>query len=191
MPNGKGILQNLLHILCNLLCGEVIVLQYLVYVIAVEELLLEAEVQHLNVGITVETRDLLSEAAVEYAVLEGDDHVVIRLEALEQVSIHAGDIVRVDKSRLYAGLFLDERRRLFTERVERTQTDDSDLCALLLNLVGVQPAEVLSNSLSVLNQCAARHTDSDRMLVLLNAPVENCKVIFFGRRSNINKVRNV
>ena len=27
--------------------------------------------------------------------------------------------------------------------------DDSDLCALLLNLVGVQPAEVLSNSLSV------------------------------------------
>lgn len=152
IPNGKGILQNLLHILCNLLCGEVIVLQYLVYVIAVEELLLEAEVQHLNVGITVETRDLLSEAAVEYAVLEGDDHVVIRLEALEQVSIHAGDIVRVDKSRLYAGLFLDERRRLFTERVERTQTDDSDLCALLLNLVGVQPAEVLSNSLSVGNQ---------------------------------------
>ena len=62
-------LENLLHILRNLLCGEVIVLQYLVYVIAVEKLLLEAEVQHLNVGITVKTRDLLSEAAVEYAVL--------------------------------------------------------------------------------------------------------------------------
>lgn len=30
IPNGKGILQNLFHILCNLLCGEVIVLQYLV-----------------------------------------------------------------------------------------------------------------------------------------------------------------
>ena len=113
IPNGKGILQNLLHILRNLLCGEVIVLQYLVYVIAVEELLLETKVQYLHVGVTVETRDLLSEAAVEYAVLKGDDHVVIRLEALEQVSIHAGDIVRVDKSRLYAGLFLDERRRLF------------------------------------------------------------------------------
>lgn len=53
MSNGKGILQNLLHILCNLLCGEVIVLQYLVYVIAVEELLLETKVQYLNVGITV------------------------------------------------------------------------------------------------------------------------------------------
>ena len=122
IPNGKGILQNLLHILRNLLCGEVIVLQYLVYVIAVEELLLETEVQHLNVGITVKTRDLLSEAAVEYAVLEGDDHVVIRLEALEQVSIHAGDIVRVDKSRLYAGIFLDERRRLF-HRAGRTNPD--------------------------------------------------------------------
>ena len=37
MPNRKGILQNLLHILRNLLCGEVIVPQYLVYVIAVEK----------------------------------------------------------------------------------------------------------------------------------------------------------
>ena len=55
-------LENLLHILCNLLCGEVIVLQYLVYVIAVEELLLETKVQYLNVGITVKTRDLLSKA---------------------------------------------------------------------------------------------------------------------------------
>ena len=71
MPNGKGILQNLLHILRNLFCGEVIVLQYLVYVIAVEKLLLETEVQYLHVRIAVETRDLLSEAAVEYAVLEG------------------------------------------------------------------------------------------------------------------------
>ena len=43
----------------NLLCGEVIVLQYLVYVIAVEELLLETKVQYLHVGVTVETRDLL------------------------------------------------------------------------------------------------------------------------------------
>ena len=73
MPNGKGILQNLLHILRNLLCGEVIVLQYLVYVIAVEKFLFETEVQYLHVRIAVETRDLLSEAAVEYAVLEGDD----------------------------------------------------------------------------------------------------------------------
>ena len=122
MPNGKGILQNLL-ILCNLLCGEVIVLQYLVYVIAVEKLLLETKVQYLHVRIAVEPRDLLTEAAVEYAVLEGDDYIVIRLEALEQVSIHASDIVRVDKSRLYAGLFLDERRRLFTERAGRTNPD--------------------------------------------------------------------
>ena len=116
---------------------------------------------------------------------------MIRLEALEQVSIHAGDIVRVDKSRLYAGLFLDERRRLFTERVERTQTEDSDLCALLLNLVGVQPAEVLSYSLSVGNQCAARHTDSDRMLVLLNAPVEHRQIFFLGSRHQINQVGDV
>ena len=64
-------LENLLHILRNLLCGEVIVLQYLVYVIAVEELLLETKVQYLHVRIAVETRDLLSEAAVEYAVLKG------------------------------------------------------------------------------------------------------------------------
>ena len=48
----------------------------------------------------------------------------------------------------------------------------------LLNLVGVQPAEVLSNSFSVGNQCAARHTDSDRMLVLLNAPVEHRQIFF-------------
>lgn len=61
MPNGKGILQNLLHILRNLLCGEVIVLQYLVYVIAVEKFLFETEVQYLHVRIAVETRDLLSE----------------------------------------------------------------------------------------------------------------------------------
>ena len=71
MPNRKGILQNLLHILRNLLCGEVIVPQYLVYVIAVEKFFFETEVQYLHVRIAVETRDLLSEAAVEYAVLEG------------------------------------------------------------------------------------------------------------------------
>ena len=168
-----------------------IVLQYLVDVIAVEKLLLETEVQHLHVGITVETRDLLTEAAVEYAVLKGDDHIVIRLEALEQVSIHAGDIVRVDEGRLYAGLFLDERRRLLAERVERTQTDNSDRCALLLNLVGVQPAEVLVNSLSVGNKRAARHTDNDRVLVLLNAPVEHRQIFFLGSRRQINQVGDV
>ena len=68
MPNGKGILQNLLHILRNLFCGEVIVLQYLVYVIAVEEFLLETKVQYLHVGVTVETRDLLSEIALGLAL---------------------------------------------------------------------------------------------------------------------------
>ena len=168
-----------------------IVLQYLVDIIAVEELLLETEVQHLHVGIAVETRDLLTEAAVEYAVLKGDDHIVIRLETLEQVSIHAGDIVRVDQGRLYAGLFLDERRRLLAERVERTQTDNSDLCALLLYLVGVQPAEVLGHSLSVGNQCAARHTDNNRVLVLLNAPVEHRQIFFLGSRRQINQVGDV
>ena len=76
MPNGKGILQNLLHILRNLLCGEVIVLQYLVYVIAVEELLLETKVQYLHVRVTVETRNLLTEASIQDAVLQRDHNIM-------------------------------------------------------------------------------------------------------------------
>ena len=116
---------------------------------------------------------------------------MVSLEAFQQVSIHAGDIIRVDKGGMHTGLFPDERCGLFTERVERAQTDDSDLCALFLDLVGVQSAEVLGDSLAVGNERAARHTDNDRMLVLLDAPVEHRQIFLLGGRCEVNEVGDV
>ena len=110
-------------------------------VVAVKEGLFDAVVQHPDVRCAVETRDLLAESAFKLTVLERDDDIMVGGELAQQLFVQTGDEARIDNGRVDAGFFFEQRRRLFREGEERAETEDSDPCAAVGDMIGVQTAE--------------------------------------------------
>ena len=112
-------------------------------------------------------------------------------ELAQQLFVQTGDEARIDNGRVDAGFFFEQRRRLFREGEERAEAEDSDPCAAVGDMIGVQTAEILLDRLCGRRERSDRHTDRDRILVLLDAPVKHGKIFVPACRREVNEVRNV
>ena len=109
----------------------------------------------------------------------------------QQLFVQTGDEARIDNGRVDGGFFFEQRRRLFREGEERAEAEDSNPCAAVGDMIGVQTAEILLDRLCGRRERSNRHTDRDRILVLLDAPVKHGKIFVPVRRCEVNEIRNV
>ena len=116
---------------------------------------------------------------------------MVFLEAFKKFCVNACNVVRIDKSRRCACFFFNKLCSLFAHSIEWTECDYGNLTALLSNFIFIKFWKILCARLACWNQFCNRNTNCNRVICLLNTPVEDCKVIFLSCRSDINKVRNV
>ena len=112
----------------NLGGGEVVLTRECIGVVAVEELLRQTVVPYAYaLLVSIERRDLLSEAAWEDAVLDGEDEAVGLGEGGEELRIQSREIERVDNGWVQS-LVRQFVRRLRGECGEVADTDECDIC---------------------------------------------------------------
>ena len=166
--------QRRLHVFRNLLGHEAVTFHELAVGDLVVEFLLEAFYEYVHVAVAVEAGNLFAEAAIDHAVFERHDNLVVGAQAFQHFAVDAGCKSRVDDGgvdsllgEFCCGFFgdghlvvvhhHDKVRRVFARVVEafecfaaaqRTVTDDGDHVALFaLDIAGGRKpfSEILSH----------------------------------------------
>ena len=160
-------------------------------IVAVVELLREAVAAHADVLIhAVVCGDLLPEAALERAVLEGEDEAVLRFQPVKQLCIEPREEDGVDDRRVHAVL-CELGGSVARHLCEVAGTDDGDLRALRDDLIAVECAVVCAHGVGRRLIAHDWHVDHDGMRRLRERPAQHREILLEACGREKDEVRDV
>ena len=133
----------------------------------------------------------MSPAALNNAVLNGHDDVVIFYQVVEQILINARGKVWLNQRSFNSQGGAEDLNGFLAKVVEVTQGKNGHLGALARDLVGVEGVEVCADGAFGVDHRAGRNCDVDGVFVLFKRPVEHGDVLLGVGWREIHHVRDV
>ena len=158
---------------------------------AVVESLFDAVVQHACGRSSQVAGDILSPAALDDAVLNGHDDVVVFYQVVEQILVNARGKVWLDQRGFNSQSRAKSLDGFLAKVVEIAQGKNGHLGALARDLVSVEVVEVCADGALGMDHRTGRNCDVDGVFVLVKCPVEHGDVLLGVGRREVHHVRDV
>ena len=159
-------------------------------IIAVVEFLFQTEIQDTHGIFAIEAGNLLAKAAIEDAVLQGYDNIVILFKLFEQGCILTGDEARID-DRGFDAMLQQACGRLFGKTIEAAEAEQGYLAAFLRDLIGVEGIVALLYRTVAGTNHWCRDADGNRVIRLIDGPVQHSFIFLWGGWGQINEIRDI